>query len=139
MTFVGYRPKAGEPSEEELDNPAGWSMFTFTPSYNVNTKKYDCHTTPTGARVVPANSMGKRFQNGWEFHYQNWTGTIFDQTTYSRTGAKFGDLKPDSRKGCLSASVLRKHGLTSEKMCSNPMFFLSNVVTFLCTIGLRDC
>jgi len=43
LTFVGYRPKAGEPSEEELDNPAGWSMFTFTPSYNVKMKKYDCH------------------------------------------------------------------------------------------------
>ena len=58
VTFVGYRPKAGEPSEEELDNPAGWSMFTFKPSYNVKTKKYDCHTTPMGARVVPAETMG---------------------------------------------------------------------------------
>ena len=46
VTFGGYKPKAGEPSEEELDNPAGWSMFTFMPSYNAKTKKYDCHTMP---------------------------------------------------------------------------------------------
>jgi hypothetical protein len=130
VNFGGYKPKAGEPSEEELDNPAGWSMYTFTPSYNAKTKKYDYHTTPTGARVVPANARGNRFHNGWEFHYQNWTGTVFDQETYSRTGAKYGDLKPDSRKGCLDANILRKHGLTPDRMRSDPMFFYQLLFPF---------
>jgi hypothetical protein len=64
VNFGGYKPKAGEPSGEELDNPAGWSMYTFMPSYNAKTKKYDYHTTPMGACVVPANTMGNRFHNG---------------------------------------------------------------------------
>jgi hypothetical protein len=130
VNFGGYKPKAGEPSEEELDNPAGWSMYTFTPSYNAKTKKYDYHTTPTGARVVPANARGNRFHNGWEFHYRNWTGTVFDWETYSRTGAKYGDLKPDSRKGCLDANILRKHGLTPDRMRSDPMFFYQLLFPF---------
>ena len=63
VSFLGDRPNLGEPSEENLDNPAGWSMFTFTPSYNSKTKKYDCHTTPTGARIVPADATGKHVIN----------------------------------------------------------------------------
>ena len=43
ISFRGYRPKSGDPPEEEIDNPAGWSMFTFTPSYHPKTKKYDGH------------------------------------------------------------------------------------------------
>ena len=70
-TFSGYLPKHDAPSEEDIDNPAGWSMFTFTPVYNVSAKKYKFHSSPTGARVVPANNTGKQCINGWEFHYQN--------------------------------------------------------------------
>ena len=125
MTFGGYKPKAGKPSKEELDNPVGWRMFTFAPSYNAKTKKYEYHTTLTGAHVVPANNRGKQIHNDWEFHYQDWIGTTFDHKTNSQMGAKFGDLKPDSRKGSLNASMLRKHGLTPERMCSDPTFFTS--------------
>jgi hypothetical protein len=122
VNFGGYKPKAGEPSEEELDNPAGWSMYTFTPSNHAKTK--------TGARVVPANTTGNRCHNGWEFHYRNWTGTAFHQETYSRTGAKFGDIKPALRKGCLDANISRKHGLTPERMHSDPMFFYQLLFPF---------
>jgi hypothetical protein len=80
------------PPEEEIDNPAGWSMFTFTPSYHPKTKKYDGHTTPSGAHVVPPDGTGKRVMNGWDFHYKNWKAEDFDVQTYVRTGAKFGDL-----------------------------------------------
>ena len=38
LTFVGYIPKEGVPSEDELDNPTGWSIFKFTPSYQPKTK-----------------------------------------------------------------------------------------------------
>jgi hypothetical protein len=47
ISFLCYRPKSGDPPEEQIDNPAGWNMFTFTPSYHPKTKKYDGHTTPS--------------------------------------------------------------------------------------------
>jgi hypothetical protein len=79
ITFLGYRPKFGDPPEEEIDNPAGWSMFTFTPSYHPKTKKYDGHTTPSGAHVVPPDKLGNRVMDGWEFHYKNWKAEEFDK------------------------------------------------------------
>ena len=79
ISFLGYRPrKSGDPPEEEIDNPAGWSMFTFTPSYHPKTKKYDGHTTPSGAHVVPANGTGKCVMKGWELHDKNWKAEDFD-------------------------------------------------------------
>lgn len=131
ITFLGYRPKSGDPPvEEEIDNPAGWSMFTFTPSYHPKTKKYDGHTTPSGAHVVPQDELGNRKMDGWEFHYKNWKAEEFDEKTYARTGAKFGDLKPESRRGCLDANVLRKHGLTAERMRHDPLFFYQLIFPF---------
>ena len=97
----------------------------FTPNYHPKTKQYECHLTPTGARVVPADTLGKRIIYGWEFYYQDWKGNPFDHQTYSRTGAKFGDLKPDSRKGCSDVDMLRKHGLNTEWMHTDPMFFFN--------------
>ena len=47
LSFLGYRPNSVDPPEEDINNPAGWSMFTFTPSYHPKTKKYDGHTTPS--------------------------------------------------------------------------------------------
>ncbi len=55
INFLWYRPKSGELLEEELDNPAGLSIFAFTPSYHPKTKKYDSHMTPSGMHVVPIN------------------------------------------------------------------------------------
>ena len=45
-------------------------MFTFTQSYHPKTKKYDGHTTPSGAHVVPPDELGNRVMYGWEFHYK---------------------------------------------------------------------
>jgi hypothetical protein len=129
-SFTGYNPRQGDPSEEELDNPAGWSMFTFTPSYHSKTKKYEGHTTPTGARVVPSDATGKRVMNDWEFYYKNWTASPSDLTTYARMGATLGNLKPASRKGCLDVFVLRKHGMTKERMLNDPMFFYQLLFPF---------
>ena len=61
-SFTGYKPRQGDPSEEELDNPAGWSMFTFTPSYHSKTKKYE------GA----CGSSSPRTDSLWLFN--SWTG-----------------------------------------------------------------
>ncbi len=130
INFQGYRPKPGDPQEDKLDNPAGWSMFTFTPSYHPKTKKYDGHTTPSGAHVVPADGTGKRIMNEWEFHYKTWKAEPFDVETYARTGANFSNLKPDSRKGCLNANMLRKHGLNAEQMRHDPLFFYQLLFPF---------
>ncbi len=130
ISFLGYRPKSGDPPEEEIDNPAGWSMFTFTPSYHPKTKKYDDHTTPSGAHVVPTDGTGKHVMKGWEFHYKNWKAEDFDFQTYVRTGAKLGNLKPESRKRCLDANVLRKHGLNAEQMRHDPLFFYQLLFPF---------
>jgi hypothetical protein len=108
----GYVPKHSAPAEEAIDNPPSWSMFTFTPVYSNN--KYKFHSSPTGARVVPADKTGKQCVNGWEFHYQYWKTEKFDEETYVRTGVSRGNLKPGSRKGCLDVELLRRHGLTPD-------------------------
>ena len=123
-TFNGYQPKHDAPAEEDIDNPGGWSMYTFTPNYN-SKNQYTFHSSPTGARVVPKSEAdgSRRCVNGWEFHYQNWKADEVVNNTYARVGAQFGDLKPLSRKGCLDVKVLKKHGLTAEWVRNDPMFF----------------
>jgi len=123
INFLSYRPKSGEPPEEELDNPAGWSMSTFTPSFHPKTKNYDSHRTPSGVNVVPADGTGKCVMNGWEFHYKNWKAEPFDVETYAWTGARFGDLKPDSRKEYLDTNMTRMHRLNAEQMRHKRLFF----------------
>jgi hypothetical protein len=103
-------------------------MFTFTPVYSNN--KYKFHSSPTGARVVPADKTGQQCVNGWEFHYQNWKAEKFDEETYVRTGASLGNLKPGSRKRCLDVEVLRQHGLTPDQVRHNPMFFYQMLFPF---------
>jgi hypothetical protein len=77
-TYSGYVPKHNALVEEAIDNPAGWSMFTFTPVYSNN--KYKFHSSP-GARFVLADKTGKRCINGWEFHDQNWKAEKFYEET----------------------------------------------------------
>ena len=104
-------------------------MYTFTPNFDAN-KKYKFHSTPTGARVVPKDGTGKRCMNGWEFHYQNWEATVPVLETYARTGAVYGNLKPESQKGCLDVNLLKKHGLTAARVLNDPMFFYQMLFPF---------
>ncbi len=127
-TLSGYVPKHNTPAEEAIDNPAGWSMFTFTPVYTNNKCKF--HSSPTGVRVVPADQTGKQCVNSWEFHYQNWKAEKFDEETIVRTGASLGNLKPRSRKGCLDVEVLRRRGLTADRVRNNTMFFYQMLLPF---------
>ncbi len=128
-TFTGYVRKHNAPAEEHIDNPAAWSMYTFTPEFD-KSNKYKFHSSPTGARVVPADSYGKRSINGWDFHYNNWTGDEEVESTYKRPGAEFGNLKPKSRMGSLDVDVLKKHGLTAERVRNDPMFFYQMLFPF---------
>lgn len=125
-TFEGYQPKNGAPlSFEEVDNPGGWSQYTFQPTYNKNNpKSYAGHESPTGAKVLPVDTAtGKREKNGWHFHYSGWTPDDFDKGTYVRGDAKWGDMKPKDRKGRLDVLALKKHGMTKVRT-KDPFFFL---------------
>ena len=55
-----YVPVGGAPTEDEIDNPGNWNLFSFAARYNNNTKnkKYVGHFSPCGAKVVSANSVG---------------------------------------------------------------------------------
>jgi hypothetical protein len=86
--------------------------------------RYVGHTTPAGAKVVPANDDGIREINGWKFYYLGWQPNNFDATTFVRGTATRDNLKPANRKGCLDADHLRAHGLTAKRMKSTPFFFL---------------
>lgn len=121
-SFNGYQQKHDAPAEKDIDNPAGWSMFTFTANFD-SKNKYTFHSTPSGARVVRMNSNGKRQAAGWEFFYRDWVGDDFARKTYARTGAAFGNLKPESRRGSLDVDTLKKHGLTAHRVSNDPMFF----------------
>ncbi len=82
LSFNGYQQKHSAPAENDIDNPARWSMFTFTPNFD-SKNKYTFHSTPLGARVVRINANGKQQVNGWEFFYQDWEGDDFVRNTYA--------------------------------------------------------
>ncbi len=120
---------------EDVDNPGGWSPFTFRARYSNN--KYVGHFTPSGAQVVPENAEGKRVvtnEDGeeWEFFYDGWTPSDFDNATYVRGGAKKGNLNPKSRKGRLDAKVLKKHGLNEARMEGKDAFFFFQLLFPVC-------
>jgi hypothetical protein len=51
----------GEPLFEDVDNPGGWSSYTFRPIYKPRGGKYIWHAMPAGACPVLINPvMGKR-------------------------------------------------------------------------------
>ena len=129
-----YVPVGGAPTEDEIDNPGDWNLFSFAPRYNNNTKnkKYVGHFSPCGAKVVPANSVGVRQIDNWKFYYQGWTPDDFDKGTYVRDDATQSNLKPASRKGCLDANVLRKHGMTSTRMQDEDALFFYQMIFPIC-------
>ena len=66
--------KRGEPLFSEVDNPGGWSPYTFRSKFTACGKKeaYMHHKMPVGAQVVPKNASNHREINGWRFHYKGW-------------------------------------------------------------------
>jgi hypothetical protein len=50
----------GEPLFEDVDNPGGWSLYTFRPMFEPRGGQYICHAMQAGAVPVPINAvMGK--------------------------------------------------------------------------------
>jgi hypothetical protein len=62
----------GEPLFKDVDNPGGWSSYTFRPMFETRGGKYICHAMPACAVPVPINAvMGKREEGGNEFLYKD--------------------------------------------------------------------
>jgi len=117
------------PDEEDIDNPGNWHLFSFRPKYSSD-KKYIGHFTPAGAQVLRSNAAGQRIIDDWNFFYNGWTGSTFDKGTYVRGEATRENLKPSSRQGCLDVDVLRKHGLTADRVANDPLWFFQMLFPF---------
>ena len=110
----------GEPASfADVDNPGGWSSFTFQPKFD-KASKYKYHALPTGATPVKPDSEGKRICGDYEFFYDGWKKPTVDADgdpwPAFRHGASKENMFPESRKGSLDADVLKSLGLTKERM-----------------------
>src|SRR5210317_1896359 len=120
--------EAGEPHYVQVDNPGRWPRYVYQPRFSgsktQNNKKFLYHSQYSGARVVPETTMEdgtkKRIIKGWEFHYQN-VDPIGDGT--ARGGATTQEMFPDSRKGSMDVEVLKRCGLSSERMINQDAMF----------------
>jgi len=56
----------GEPAFASVDNPGGWSPYTFRAKFSArgSAGRYLRHEIPAGAQVVPKNTVGVREMNG---------------------------------------------------------------------------
>jgi hypothetical protein len=102
-----------------MDNPGEWPEFTYHPKYKVaKNGTYTHHCIPTGSHPVPANLQGKRVIKGnngdWELHYKEWTPDSGDHRNWSSASAT--NLFPASRKVMLNYALLRKMGLTKNRI-----------------------
>ncbi len=62
----------GAPRFEDVDNPGGWSTYTFRPMFEPRGGKYICHAMLAGAVPVPINAeTGKREAGGYGFFYKD--------------------------------------------------------------------
>jgi len=128
-TWISYTvndKKFDAPNEDKIDNPGSWHLFLFRPKYN-DKKKYMGHFTPAGAKVLASNDAGKLCIDGLQFFYNGWVHDDFDKSTYVRGGATRETLKPVSRHGCLDVDVLKKHGLTAERVRNDPLWFFQMI------------
>ncbi len=103
-----------------MDNPGGWSLYTFRPMFEPRGGKYICHAMPAGAVPVPINAvMGKREAGGYEFFYQGWK-----QENPTSENCRFGATREELFPSDRDVTFLKKMGLSKQRMeqC-NALFF----------------
>ena len=120
--WAGYQQKYDGPEYWEVDNPGSWGPYAFAPKYVK--QKYTGHYTPANAKVVPENENGDREMGGYKFHYNGWSPDAFDASTFVQGDATRADMRRKSRLGSLDVEVLKKHGLTLDRLRNEPLFFL---------------
>jgi hypothetical protein len=116
----------GEPLFEDVDNPGGWSTYTFRPMFEPRGGKYICHAMPAGTVPVPINAvMGKREAGGYEIFYQGWKEDNPTRENWRFCAAR-EDLFPADRDIILDVTFLKKMGLSKQKMgeCNALFFYL---------------
>jgi len=105
---------------KSIDDPGGWSPFTFRPKFLWIDKKptnfLHC-AVPADATPAPKSAEGKRTANGFEFCCNGWTRDVNDPSFQS--GATRNNAPPSCRKGSLDGDMLVKRGLTKERMLNN--------------------
>jgi hypothetical protein len=123
----------GEPPFDKVDNPGGWSDYTYQAVYNKDKKKYLYHAMPSGATVVPKDAVsGKQELNGYEFFYNGWQHPFPDATNH-QNGATKEDLFPDYRESTRSIYA-RWDSLRSE--CRNAM--LCSSINYSCLLLMEQ-
>lgn len=119
-----------------MDNPGGWTNYPFRARFSKD-GKYKWHAMPAGARPCPLNRNGVRKHGDWEFFYEGWKleqtlpeairNNLPEDVTlvskYSRGGATRENLFPSDRQGSLDADLLRKLGLTTQRINDQDALF----------------
>ena len=124
------------PNFQDVDNPGGWTNYPFRAKFSKD-GKYKWHAMPAGARPCPLNRNGVRKHGDWEFFYEGWKleqtlpeairNNLPEDVTlvskYSRGGATRENLFPSDRQGSLDADLLRKLGLTTQRINDQDALF----------------
>ena len=118
------KTEQGEPSFENVDNPGGWSSFTFRAEYEKGQGPgdYKLHIFLTGASPVPLVD-GERKVADWEFYYKGWNGVHEFQDR-----ATPDNLFPGARQGSLDGDLLSKMGLTTAQMIEGDALLKKKVI-----------
>lgn len=119
----------GEIPFDQVDNPGGWDEYYFRPKFN-KAGKYMGHYLPTGAKPVPKDENGNRTCGGWTFHYDGFKNEEFPY----RSGATTTNLFPEERKGFLDINILKKLGLTKERIDSVDALFFYQLILPICDV-----
>ena len=122
----------GEPPMDDVDNPGGWSSFTFRPMFQAKGGQYIGHAMPAGATVVPkSEETWKRQSQGFEFFYNGWK-----QENPTRENCRFGasrdELFPPDRQVHLDINYLKKMGLTRQRMIECDALFFYQLLLPIC-------
>jgi hypothetical protein len=146
----GWMPKipknASVSAFEEIDNPGGWSNFSFGAKFS-KSNEYKHHAMPAGAMPVPKDASGKQTCGDWTFFYQGWK--VWDSlpeqiknnlpedvtlvSKYSRSGCRSGDMFPKTRQGSLDGEMLCKLGMSRARMIERDALFFINFSSLLST------
>jgi len=108
----------GEPHIDGVDNPEGWSSFTYRPMFQAKGGQYIGHAMPVGATAVPiSEETGKRESQGFEFFYNGWK-----QENPTRDNCRFGasrdELFPPDRQVQLDVNYLNFPSVDGKIHCA---------------------
>lgn len=111
----------GKPQFALVDNPGGWSPYTFQAIFLARGKsgKDLYHEILATAQVVPKNSAGERTVNGWTFHYKGWRHHL-ENGDFWRKNATRDNIFPAGQKSKLDADLLKR--IKQRKVTNNAKY-----------------